>query len=286
MEDSSMNRGLGRYWLLYLQPAPEAGERIAIALALQDETGTRLEYDRKFAKVRKLYPGFDVDVLTFYLESLRRDLASSKANEDPAIVLASYGPQLMPSAVRRVAVPITDVVILMMLNKYVLPAKPDHTRALAAAANDFEHDPVAKEIEAFVFNRVGKLTFRSYANPYEIVGRSVRGVKPVAMAIPDPSGWTLVDGVDLNKLTAPAAIKRATEIGRTFWNYSQLSRPGGRIQSVGIVLNGSSHLAPASAEAHDYILHRFKSDADEAIDAHSAESDIKLRRLLRHDRTE
>jgi hypothetical protein len=103
--------------------------------------------------------------------------------------------------------------------------------------------------------------------------------KPVAMAVPNPTRWTLVDGVDLNRSTAAWAIKRANEIGRTFWNYARLSSDAGKIQTVGIILNGDSHVAPDSAKAHDYI-HRCKSDADEAIDAHSTESDTKLRRML------
>jgi hypothetical protein len=282
MEDSSLSRGLGRYWILYLQPAPEAGERISIAIVLESPKGTSVEYDRRFAKVRKLYPGFDTDVLTFYLESLRRELASSESGVDPTLVLASYGPQLMASAARRVAVPITDATISMMLIRYVLPTKPDHIRVLAAAAQEAARDPVAREIEAFVLNRVGPVSFRSFASPHDIVGHSIRGVRPVAMAIPGPAGWTLVDGVDLNKSSAAAAIKRANEIGRTFWNYAQLSHHGSKILSVGVILNGNSHLAPVSAEAHDYILHRFKSDANEAIDAHSTESAAKLRNLLMH----
>jgi hypothetical protein len=280
MESSSMSHNLGRYWILYLQPAPEAGERIAVALVLEDESGTRVEYDHKFAKVRKVFPGFDVDVLTFYLENVRRDLTATKTKDDTASILGSYGPQLMASVVRRVAIPITNEAIMMMLNKYVLPAKADQTLVLAAAAQEAAHDPVAREIAAFVLNRVGEVSFRAFASPHEIVGRSLRGVKPVAMAIPSRKGWTLVDGVDLNKLSAAASIKRANEIGRTFWNYSQVSSHEGTIQTIGIVLNGSSHLAPASAEAHDYILHRFTSDADEAIDSHSMEADTKLKRLL------
>jgi hypothetical protein len=150
----------------------------------------------------------------------------------------------------------------MMLTKYVLTARSDQTRALAAASQEAARDPVAREIEAFVLNRVGTVPFRAFASASEIVGHSVRGIKPVAMAVPNPTGWTLVDGVDLNKSTATGAIKRANEIGRTFWNYARISSDAGKIQTVGIILNGNSHLAPDSAEVHDYIFHRFKSDAD------------------------
>jgi hypothetical protein len=275
--ESSVTQQLGSYWILYFQPLPEAGERIAIAIALQDKYGIRLEYDRKFSKVHKLYPGVSTEALFFFLESLREELSSLQANQDPSLVLASYGPQVMPSAVRVVALPITDQVIFMLLRKYVLPMKPGQQ---TVEPQEIILDPVAKEIEAFVFNRVGKLKFQSSATPKEILGHPIAGVKPIAMAIPNPQGWTLVDGVDLNRLTIAAAIKRANDIGRTFWNYTRVSSEGARIQTVGIVLNGNSHRAPASGEAHDYILHRFESDADAAIDAHSSDSSAQLQRLL------
>ena len=41
---------------------------------------------------------------------------------------------------------------------------------------------------------------RTHIGSKEILGRALPGTKRVALAIPSASGWTLVDGIDLNQL--------------------------------------------------------------------------------------
>jgi hypothetical protein len=260
----------GKYWILFYQPLPEAGERIAIALVFEGEKGrARVEYDPKFAKVLKMYPDGDPEGLAFCLDSLQADLDHSSVTD---AVIGLFGPQIAASEARRIASPVTPNVIQMLMNRYVFPATK-------AKRREAPSDPVGKEIVAFAREAVdshdGWLT---NVKARDILGRSLTGTKKVALAIPDGSGWTLIDGVDLNQLTPQAAATRADEVSHTFWNYGRVT--GIHIRRVGVVLNGHSHLEARTSEAHDYALHRFQVDSDYAIDSASTESGKSLKDLL------
>ncbi|SPF49395.1 hypothetical protein SBA4_4050009 [Candidatus Sulfopaludibacter sp. SbA4] len=110
---------IAQYWVLFLQPLPEAGERIAVALAFHD-SGKRawIRFDDRFSKVLRLYPDLDQGALRFYLESLQQDLNSC---DDTEGTLNSYGPQLAVSSPRRIASPISGQVVEMLLRRYVYP---------------------------------------------------------------------------------------------------------------------------------------------------------------------
>ena len=111
-----------KYWVLFLQPLPEAGERIAIALVFHDEGGRpRVEFDRSLSKALELFPDLDKDGLLVYLDSLQRELLSSC---DVESTLNSYGPQISASSPRRIASPISEKVVEMLLARYVRRAKP------------------------------------------------------------------------------------------------------------------------------------------------------------------
>lgn len=268
-----LSRGIGKYWVLFLQPLPEAGERVAIALVFHDKAHQPVvEYDPAFSKALKLYSDLDTDGLRFCLESLQTDLRTSDQIE---ATLNSYGPQISASNVRRIASPVSEQVIEMLLARYVYPSKGKRARKE-------RRDKVGEEIATFVRNNVGPdIQLKTGVTAREIVGQRVPGTKPVAIAVPSRGGWTLIDGVDLNHLTASAAVSRADVIARTYWNYSRLAAESGvRIRRVGVVLNGHSHLTAPTHEAHDYALHRFQVDSDLAIDNGSTEAGQRLRELL------
>jgi len=86
--------------------------------------------------------------------------------------------------------------------------------------------------------------------------------------------------VDLNELAPKAAIKRADEVGRNFWqiNREAANQHGRLFRRIGLVLNGNSHLRHAAAEAHDYSLHRLEADADRTFDSSSMEAPELIRR--------
>jgi hypothetical protein len=124
---ASKLRPVGKNRLLCYQPAPETGERIIIGLLFDDEEHAFLYYDTHFAKLRKLYPWIDSKTLTFYLDDLRSALANTKSIEP---VLNLYGPQLVPSDIRKVLLPITDAMVETLMEKFVHPAPrgPNETK--------------------------------------------------------------------------------------------------------------------------------------------------------------
>jgi hypothetical protein len=268
-----LSRGIGKYWVLFLQPLPESGERVAIALVFHDKAERPIvEYDPAFSKALKLYSDLDTDGLRYCLETLQTDLRSSNQIE---ATLNSYGPQISASNARKIVSPVSEQVIAMLLARYVYLSK-------GKKARKERKDMVGEEIAIFVRNNAGPdVRLRTGVSAREIVGHPVPGTKPVAIAIPSDRGWTLIDGVDLNQSTVTAAISRADDVARTYWNYSRAAAAAGvQIRRVGVVLNGHSHLSKPTHEAHDYALHRFQVDSDLALDNVSTEAGTRLRELL------
>jgi hypothetical protein len=265
---------VGWYRLLYYQPAPETGERITVGLLLGDEDHALLHYDKQFAKLRKLYPWIDSKIVAFYLDDLSRAVAKTK-NIETALNL--YGPQLIPSDARKVALPITEALVGTLMEKFVRPAP-------RAPQEPKGPDQVAIAIQAYVKNRLAKdLHLYTEVMPETIIGKKAPLVGSVALAMEGATGWTLIDGVDLNVLTPQKAIHRADDVGRTFWHYTRLAEEGktGPIRKIGLVLNGLSHLKPLEHDAHDYALHRLEAEADATIDGASVGGSAKLEKFLR-----
>jgi hypothetical protein len=122
-----------QYWAVFLQPLPEAGERIIIALVFRDVRGRPwIEFDHHFMKALTLYPDVDSGTLRFYLESLQHDL---DASDNVEAVLNSYGPQLAVSGPRRIASPISRQVTVMLLGKYVHPSRKRSVPLVPGAEN-------------------------------------------------------------------------------------------------------------------------------------------------------
>jgi hypothetical protein len=110
-----------QYWIVFLKPLPEAGERIAMALVFRDvQKRAWIRFDDRFSKVLMLFPDQDQSALRFDLESLQRDLDSS---DDVEATVNSYGPQIAVSSPRRIASPISQQVVEMLLARYVYPSR-------------------------------------------------------------------------------------------------------------------------------------------------------------------
>jgi len=264
---------MGQYWLLYYQPVPETGERIAVGLILQDRgRHPQVEFDAKFSKVLKVFPATDPDTLAFYFQSLAEQLERGAPVES---TLNAFGPQLVASKSRSVISPISAEILDHLVARYLLPVKKLRGKREKA-------DGVAREIESFVRSSgSGNIEIQTNVTARDVLGRPVAGAKRIALAIRFDGKWTLIDGVDLNQLTAKQATERADEIARTYWNYSRAAiQTGVEVKRIGIVLNGHSHLEPKSLEAHDYALHRFQADSDLAIDAAQPGSRVELSNLL------
>ncbi len=263
----------GKYWLLYYQPLPEAGERIVAALAF---TGVgsrpRVEFDAQFVKVRKVFPDTDPQALAFYFEGLAEKLAAGEPFES---AINALGPQILASKDRSVANPLTGQILKLLTNRYLMPAK-------GSEAREKKSNAVAKEIETFVRKSLPpELSLHTNVAARDILGHSVTGTRKIALATNSNGTWTLIDGVDMNHATPREVTDRVNDITKTYWNYSREAlKSNVAIRRVGIVLNGNSHLHEKTQEAHDYALHRFAVDSDLAIDAASPGSVQQLLGIL------
>ena len=265
----------GQYRLLYYQPAPETGERITIGLLLDDGIQPIVHCDWQFKKVLRLYPWVDPKILAVYLTDLSQMVGKQRGPVEE--VVQRLGPQLTASAPRQFALPLTSMLVDILLEKFVNVTTRERPEGTVKA------DPVAMAIEAFVKNRSSNPTrIRTGIGPETILGRKVGRLGSVAVGIESATGWTLIDGVDLNVLTPGKAIARADDVGRTFWQYSRLAAEshGRRIRTIGLVMNGRSHLKPGTHDAHDYALHRLQADSDAAIDTASTEASARLNQEL------
>ena len=161
-----LSRGIGKYWVLFLQPLPESGERVAIAVVFHDKAERPVvEYDPAFAKALKLYSDVDTDGLRYCLETLQTDLRSSDQIE---ATLNSYGPQISASNARRIVSPVSEQVIEMLLARYVYLSKGKRARKE-------QKDKVGEEIETFVRNNTGPdIRFKTGVGAREIVGAKCR----------------------------------------------------------------------------------------------------------------
>ncbi len=268
-----MKSQMGQYWLLYYQPVPESGERIAAGLILL-EPGRRpkIKYDASFKKVRSVFPSTDVETLAFTLQCVSEQLERADAIDS---TLQSLGPQLVTSAARSIVSPISTAVLDRLTERYLLPEKKKR-------ASRTKPDVVSKQLESFVRSSIPpSLQFHTNVSAKDILGTAVSGAKRIALAVPLNGQWALIDGVDLNQLTPKEAEERAHTIANTYWSYHRAAtQTGVSVKRVGIVLNGNSHLAPETLEAHDYALHRFQADSDLAIDAAQPDSGAALNALL------
>jgi hypothetical protein len=266
-------KGVGTYRILYAQPTPETGERIAVALLVQNG-GTQLYFDRRFPRLKKVLGDLELDALGYYLDHLREEISR---DPEPERILNRYAPQIIPSDPRKVMLPFDEKAARVLMQKLLQPT----TRLMAAASEAMTFDPVTKAIEAYLKIRAQVTQdVQTDIPPEQIFGHRVSGLRSVAAGIRRGSTWVLVDGVDLNELAPRAAIKRADEVGRNFWqiNREAASQHGRLFRRIGLVLNGNSHLRNATAEAHDYSLHRLKADADRTFDSSSMEAPELIRR--------
>jgi hypothetical protein len=116
---SDMKSQAGQYWLVYYQPVPEAGERIAVGLIFQEPgRRPRVEFDEKFSKVQKVFPATDPDTLAFYFQSIAEELLGGAPIEP---VLNAFWPQLVTSKPRSVMSPISAEVLEHLIARYLLP---------------------------------------------------------------------------------------------------------------------------------------------------------------------
>jgi hypothetical protein len=163
-----------QYWIVFLQPLPEAGERIAIALVFRDlRKRAWVRFDSRFSKALKLYPDLDERALNFCLENLQRNL---NACDEVEAALNSYGPQITGANSRRIASPIAQHVVEMLLARYIYPSKEQPVRSASREENPTrEHCPAPFREFPYRLEAVGEdsLPVRSFdEEPHTSEGRA------------------------------------------------------------------------------------------------------------------
>ncbi|HXJ94577.1 MAG TPA: hypothetical protein VMT20_17155 [Terriglobia bacterium] len=286
--DATVKRDVGTYRLMFFQPDPEDGDRVCVGVLLQEGRSCAVLYDKRFPKVHCIAPGFEPELVKFYLDDLATTLQRN-CRDDLALTLRRYAPQLVASEERSILLPVTELTKMRLLERFVRPRSEPRTADLETAST------LARQGEQFTERlrllvgecvRPTEATIFQNARPQEIFGRALPDVRPVAISVKRGEKITLIDGVDLQIMNGKRARERANQVAYTFWQYGRARSEDSsflwqtRFTRVGVVLNGSTHKTSKYYATHDYVLHQFQKDADLAIDAASGEDAQKLRAAL------
>jgi hypothetical protein len=278
---AELKKQLAEYRLLHFQPDPEDGDRVCVGILLHEDGRFTVLSDDRFPKLHCLAPGFEPDLVGFYLTDLERSL--NRSHDPVEITLRRYAPQLVVSEARSVVMPISESTKLRLLERFVIPGKPLQGEPLASSRIEMN---TAEHIRHFL-NEFAPLEGEiiSNARPQALFGKHLPNAKAVAFAIRRNSNFVLVDGVDLNTMTPAKAISKTNQVVHTFWQYGRfrsedLIAGQATIQRVGIVLNGRSPQTERYMDAHDYALHQFRHEADVTVDSTSGEGREQLKAIL------
>jgi hypothetical protein len=257
------------YRLLYLQPDPEAGERVCVGVVFSDD----LLFDSTFAKVRCLSKEWSADLLRVYLDEIKNQVQSPRSDFELAI--KRFAPLFSASAPRQLEAPATNQRKLALYQTFVA-SKPASDAAAVRRAAFVTH------VRDFVISEVhSSLTVIANATGREVLGKTRVPVREVALAIKGRVQTVLLDGVDLNIDSAKIALRHAGRVNHTFWQYRiQAEKYHKNIKRIALVFNGHSHLRPDLKDAHDYALHQFQKEADHTEDASKDGAQERLQKFL------
>jgi hypothetical protein len=296
--DVALKRDVGTYRLMFLQPDPEDGDRVCVGVLLQEGHSCVVLYDKRFPKVRCIAPGFEPELVKFYLDDLASTLRRN-STDDLALTLRRYAPQLVASEERSILLPVTETTKMRLLERFVMPRSESRTAVLeSSSASARQGKQFAERLRLFVgeYVRPTEAAILQNADPKDIFGRAFPNVRPVAISVKKGGRIMLIDGVDLQTMKGKRAIERANQVAYTFWQYGRArsadssllwqTPSAGLVEGlegftrIGVVLNGSPRRSPQYYVAHDYALHQFQKEADLAIDAASREDTEKLKAAL------
>jgi hypothetical protein len=283
-----LKKDVGTYRLVFFQPDPEDGDRVCVGVLLQEGRSCMVLYDKRFPKVRCIAPGFEPDLVKFYLDDLASAL-QRKCGDDLALTLRRYAPQLITSEERSILLPVTELAKMRLLERFVMPrSEPKAAELASPAPQGGIGEQFTEHLRLFVaeYVRPTEATILQNARPQDLFGRALPDVKPVAISVQKRGRIILIDGVDLQIMKGKRAIDRANRVAYTFWQYEHIrSADSSRLWQtpftrIGVVLNGSTRATSRYYVAHDYALHQFQKEADVAVDAASGEGRQKFRVAL------
>lgn len=272
------------YRLLLAQPDPDLDERVCIGLLFEEsDRHPELVYDRKLAKLRCVAPSLDLELFRVFLEAFDASLHQSR---DIDGVVSAYRPQIMASAKRRVAAPVTDGTKLALLSRFVIGDAPKASAVEVQARRTHKEqihrflDRVADGLNLPVVERI---------RTEDVFGRSIPSVEAVAFGVRTPTKTILVDGVDFHSSSPRQSINETNRVVHAFWQWGRLrhSNHGGmfdpRFERVGVILNGVVPKGKQIAkflDAHEYARAKLQSESDLIVDSSSDVDARKFRDLL------
>lgn len=279
-----VTHGVGKYQLIYFQPDPEDGERVCVAVLASGSGQVELLFDQQFPRARCIAPSLRPEILRSYIEALGKELRSTPSER--LVALGRFAPQLVASEERLVKWPLNDKLRLRLLDRFVRHAHG--TAELSEVRYEMEKPRNERIIQEHLQQLVLQFSVRERgfvlgAKPLDVVGRRVKNIRPVPLAIHGPNSVLLFDGVDLT-LGTGVALARITKVVHTFWQYGRISQeelPSRRIQRIGVVMNGAVNADRSYREAHDFAIDQFGKESDLTVDASSSEDKNRLERLLR-----
>lgn len=283
--DTELKKGTAKYRLLFFQPNPEDGERVCVGVLLEEEYGRSYSvlYDEKFPKVRCIAPGAEPELIKFYLDDLNGALRS-RSGDDPILILKRYGPQLVASEERLVALPITDTTKLRLLERFVTPCEVSKAKLDYVKTHAPPKDRFAEHMRLFVGKYIPENQMLQDAGPKQMFGHSVGDLGTVAIAVRRPGKTIMIDGVDLQLMDRKQVVTRANQVAYRFWQYGRLRSSDSLLpmafSRIGVVLDSSTHRAKAYYEAHDFALHQFQKEADIAVDTLSGQGTDEFEKAL------
>jgi hypothetical protein len=171
-------------------------------------------------------------------------------------------------------------------NKFLVsPRELAAMERLAVGAPQLLHDEAGERVRDYVRSLVPARQARMIerVTPYTLFGvKSQIKTPTVALAVETPQKLVVIDGVDLNAMTARRVVSKVDQIVYAFWQFGRVREivglfPDNRtLRRVGIVLNGVSPRDRAAREAHDYAVDRFKAESDVTVDTTTNEGRQEL----------
>ncbi|ADW67348.1 hypothetical protein [Granulicella tundricola] len=268
----TMHETAAQYRLLYMQPDPEVGENICVAVMFGDD----LLFDPTFSKVKCLTREWRPGLLRLYMNEIRMTLLRDTSNFEVSI--KRFAPLFSASRPRYLATPVAPETKVALYQAYVA-----NRSTLDAAAR--RRESFVEHVNRFVTARELPPSTEVIANATgrEVLGRTKVSVRPVALALKGLAQTVLVDGIDLNLDSAKIAIQQAGRITHTFWQYRLYGAEQNKnIKRVALVFNGNSHKKADLRDAHDFAFQQFQTESDIVIDAASEDADRQVQGFLEH----
>ena len=271
------------YRIVYFEPNPEDGDRVAIALLFTANNGTDVLYDRDFPKLKCLAPNVDSDLIQFQLDHMSGRLRERGLDRETFV--AQQAPQFTTSARRKVAWPLTNETRMRLVRRFLSKEGSAYPAPPAEAAEKPKAiDPVRVQLRRILQDITPRVeSWQENAKPEWVIGEKVPRIRPVAMALRSRNQTTIIDGIDLSMMKPRAAVTRVGQVVYTFFQYDRLTQmdlTGRTLRKIGVVLNGAAVTGPNYRDTYAFALQEFTQEADKAIDAGTPEGVAELKAEL------